>query len=597
MIDPSDDHLNYVNENNQLVFINYEDGLEKMIISIGIKSENNKDLVWIFPVPANPNKVVIDVVKDFPWLIGKDITKKSKLNLDDILTLLLQTQIYTTPFLSGLHQSFVNESYSDSIKGPSGFLGGIEGGVRVYEHFEKDGITSEIITAKTANGIIDYLKNKGLKINNNSIPVLDHYIGKDYSFVVSWINKSYKKVEQYELITKKVLKSNEELINNVPEEMVDKMVNDLEKSLPGIKDYFLKNPQDVKAYVDSHHYAYTIVVDYLRQNKDFAYKEIAEEKLIPQADIEQRGVFVTFPTKNIYFPLIPTSVYGSKIIPAIIKVIGYVSPRIFDDIKTYTNVEYYFYNHSVRNDDLKNFYGHNNVNKYTKIEINAPSKFLTKDLWMDNKAPIKTYYTEFIAKHPILITILMGALISILSGVLSGWILFKNLRKKILKLSFVSLFNFFTIYGLLPAIMLLETKNKDEGVKSLLLELKEKGYPWKRRLAFVLFFIATPFLSIALIAIKFFMRELVCYAKYDFRGFIATVLVFYVAPILLLVITLKIEKIKPEDKELFEKLKLANYSSWSFYPKDKKKYLFIPLFSVIFLLISWLFICLLKSII
>jgi len=35
-------------------------------------------------------------------------------------------------------------------------------------------------------------------------------------------------------------------------------------------------------------------------------------------------------------------------------------------------------------------------------------------------------------------------------------------------------------------------------------------------------------------------------------------------------------------------LKSASYSSWSFQPKDKMKYVFVPMFSVLFLIISWL---------
>jgi len=62
--------------------------------------------------------------------------------------------------------------------------------VVVYEHLDKEGMSSELITAKTANGIYDYFNKKGLKIQKDMIPALDAYIGKDYSFVVSWINNA-----------------------------------------------------------------------------------------------------------------------------------------------------------------------------------------------------------------------------------------------------------------------------------------------------------------------------------------------------------------------------------------------------------------------
>lgn len=81
---------------------------------------------------------------------------------------------------------------SNALGAPQGLGRGIESDVIVYEHLDKEGISSEIITAKTTNGLYDYLKSKGLKIESGSIPVLDNYIGKDYFFVVSWMNSPEK---------------------------------------------------------------------------------------------------------------------------------------------------------------------------------------------------------------------------------------------------------------------------------------------------------------------------------------------------------------------------------------------------------------------
>jgi hypothetical protein len=50
----------------------------------------------------------------------------------------------------------------------------------------------------------------------------------------------------------------------------------------------------------------------------------------------------------------------------------------------------------------------------------------------------------------------------------------------------------------------------------------------------------------------------------------------------LLAFSLILKRIKPEDKNLFEQLKSANYSTWSFAPKDKLKIAFVPVFSISF---------------
>jgi len=207
--DPYSDRWDYSNESNQQAFINYDKGLQKMIISVGFEGENSNGIVWLFPVPSDPNKVVIDVVKSLLQLSGEEISKKAKSNLDDVTKFLQMTQIYTIPFISFYgNLGTIGKGLDNSLRAPQDFVRNIKQDVVVYEHLEKEGITSEIITAKTANGLYDYLKSKGLKIESGSIPVLDNYIGKEYSFVASWFNQpSQAIVDKYETITNKVLKT------------------------------------------------------------------------------------------------------------------------------------------------------------------------------------------------------------------------------------------------------------------------------------------------------------------------------------------------------------------------------------------------------
>jgi hypothetical protein len=498
--DPYSDRWDYSDESNQQAFINYDNGLQKMIISVGFEGENNSGVVWLFPVPSDPNKVAIDVVKNLPQLSGEEISKKAKSNLDDTTEFLQMTQIYTIPFVILSQRAYFGAPGMKGIEAPLGLEGqGVEQDVVVYEHLEKEGITSEIITAKTAFGLYDYLKSKGLKIESGSIPVLDNYIGKEYSFVASWISSPEKAIST-----------------------------------------------------------------------------------------QNRGVFVTFPTKDIYYPMLPTSVYGSKIVPATIRVIGHVSPKVFQDIKSYTNTDYYIDSYVSFTDDLKTFYSGQNKNiKYTKIEVNAPSKFLTDDLWISNSSPIKTYYSTFVAKHPAISAIILLIISSLITGLLAGWIVFKTLRKNIFKLGLVGLSNCLSIFGLLITATLISTKEKNESVEPVLAEIKQKGYFWKRKLAIILLLADSPFLLISLFAIPSLITELA-----DLFGpgyFYATEqLILVLVSAAVLIFSLIIKRVKPEDKNLFEQLKLNNYSSWSFQPKDRAKIIFVPLFSISFLIISWL---------
>jgi hypothetical protein len=59
--------------------------------------------------------------------------------------------------------------------------------VEVYSHLQKEGITAEVVTAETGQALDEYLQGKKVAIPSESIPAIDEYIGKNYSFAISWI--------------------------------------------------------------------------------------------------------------------------------------------------------------------------------------------------------------------------------------------------------------------------------------------------------------------------------------------------------------------------------------------------------------------------
>ena len=422
------DRWDYSDETNQQAFINYEQGLQKMIISVGLDAENSEGVVWLFPVPADPSKVVIDVVKSVPQLSGEEISQKAKSNLDGITRSLLSTQIYTVVVLLPNTGQFIG-------------VEGITGDVVVYEHIEKEGITSETITAKTATGLYDYLKSKGLKIESGSIPALGQYIGREFSFVASWISSPKKTISTEDIV------DYFDFWHSYPE--FRKLVDSLQQKYPDfrgarIASDYLKSEKGEAVLQE--------LIQAIESNPAVIAELHSASRLLGKETIliDQRGIFVTFPTKDIYFPMLPTSVYGSKTIPVTIRVIGHVSPKVFQDIKSYTKTEYYIDNHADFGEDLKNFYGGESKNvKYTKIDISAPSKFLTDDLWIGRHSPLKTYYSSFVAMHPGICTILLLILSSFITGILAGWTIFKELRKNIVKLGLVGLSNCLSLVGLI----------------------------------------------------------------------------------------------------------------------------------------------------
>lgn len=177
-------------EQQQAAWIYFENGIENLLISINPGTDlNGTRGVWIFPVPAPPGSVAIDVVKGYPNFQGDDIDTTYTETV--ALSSLTMIGYATFPFsvLTGIPFAYVfgmaggisQHSLSDSMG-----TGGT--GVIVYQHIEKMGVTSELITATDPAAISSYISKKGVTISGPAQSSLDGYIGQDYSFVVVYIS-------------------------------------------------------------------------------------------------------------------------------------------------------------------------------------------------------------------------------------------------------------------------------------------------------------------------------------------------------------------------------------------------------------------------
>ena len=79
---------------------------------------------------------------------------------------------------------------------------------------------------------------------------------------------------------------------------------------------------------------------YIEKDYSFVVSWIASEA-VSEESRGQRGIFVSFPTSKVYYPLILTSAYGEREIPITIRVLDHVKPEIFSEIKPYTEVSYF----------------------------------------------------------------------------------------------------------------------------------------------------------------------------------------------------------------------------------------------------------------
>ncbi len=178
-------------EHTQIAAINYENGKEKLVIAVKMEQIKNNDVVWIVPVPSEPEDVKINILENFPSFRGEDMIKKAEIEketLEHLAPVMSAGQLWTIPY----YMFF----FPYPLFYISGLSAGANYGAEVYAEVEKEGILTQVVTAETSQGLYNYLTDKGVRVSEVSIPVLDDYIGKGYSFVVSWLTGKEKETNK-----------------------------------------------------------------------------------------------------------------------------------------------------------------------------------------------------------------------------------------------------------------------------------------------------------------------------------------------------------------------------------------------------------------
>lgn len=352
----------------QLCAINYENGFENMLLSVDVTDLRGEKAVWIFPIPAEPGATAIDIIKGFPRLGGYDIERQADEAVADAFLWMRLSQVYTIPCTLLMATMEVL---------PPGL------GVEVHEHVEEMGLTTELITAEDGTAFYEYLTDTGLDLPPDLRSLFEEYVGKEYSFVASWISD----IERYR-------------------------------------------------------------------------REAAREDIYGPI-INSAGVSIRFRTDSIYFPLRPTSVYGSQTIPMLIYVIGHVTPELYPEIEKESRVNYYRQGHYDVPDELSSFFGGSTAIEdlgYTRIQIRAPSEDLTEDLWIDDSTPAGLAVADFVNSYAWIGAIVIFALGSCLASLFAGVIVFRKDRPPKTKLALFGLCNFLTLVGFALAWAFLQSR-------------------------------------------------------------------------------------------------------------------------------------------
>lgn len=182
--DTAYDRWGLAEETTQFGLINYDDGYEKLIISIKVPQsdlQRSDRSVWLFPVPSPADGVNIGLVEKVSALGGQRLVKLAEESLRDDMIVIASTQLY--PVIVTIPAS-LSMGY-----GATSTLGGdSKDDVEIFETVMAFGVTTEIIEADSSSALYQYLASLGLDLPSDADPIVQDYVDLEYSFVASWIS-------------------------------------------------------------------------------------------------------------------------------------------------------------------------------------------------------------------------------------------------------------------------------------------------------------------------------------------------------------------------------------------------------------------------
>ncbi len=240
----------------------------------------------------------------------------------------------------------------------------------------------------------------------------------------------------------------------------------------------LELPEESKAVLDEYiGEDYSFVTSWISDIDEFKKNQAARERYYGPTAYRTNviGVFLKFPTEKIYYPLKPTSVYGSLRVPTLIYVMDFVKPELYPAIEQDTGVQYFAQNRYYVPDAMKELFnskGYIDNLKYTKIKLNPPSKYLTDDLWMEKGAPAGISIANCIINNILWFALLWFVICSCLASLIAGMVVFRKDRISKLKFLLWGLWNFTTLIGFIIATVFLKTKELDPKLAK---QLRKRG--------------------------------------------------------------------------------------------------------------------------
>lgn len=191
VIKPHEDGWRPAMENVQQAVIARAGGAQRLIVAVEIDNPDASSMVWLLPVPAPAKQVHVDVLERFPRVIGTEVYGGAIAILENMLIAAVVMEVWPPLIGAGAMLIFSIFRDSDERMAPKAAAKMAEKGgeeIVVHERVAKQGMVSEVITAREGAALYAYLAGKGLALKPGAVPTLDFYTGKDYTFVASWVD-------------------------------------------------------------------------------------------------------------------------------------------------------------------------------------------------------------------------------------------------------------------------------------------------------------------------------------------------------------------------------------------------------------------------
>ncbi len=179
-----------LDEDAQFAIINYKAPNESLLLQASLSAadiQTASKMVWLFPIPTSPENATIGIFRSFPGLGGHYLREHAKRSLENDFFWMYSSQIYMLPLAASTLLNASRPSAGHDLL-PKGLLLGGAPSVDVFQRIEHYGMSTELVSASSASALEGYLGHYGIELAPSSSPVIQDYVGKGYSFVVSRVS-------------------------------------------------------------------------------------------------------------------------------------------------------------------------------------------------------------------------------------------------------------------------------------------------------------------------------------------------------------------------------------------------------------------------